>query len=222
VRDAVPPGPAWLAHRLLIRRLPMIRLAIAEEHAVVRWALSEALGHQADLEIVGTAGSIREVLSLLHDKSPDVLLLDANLDGLPEIRQLENGPLVIVLGAESAPHAAARAIAGGAHGYIARSEPPDTLLAALRAVSRGERVVPPAAEVLLAAGDFEPAAALTHREQQTMELLARGMTNREIAEHLQISTKTVDTHRAHLLKKLGLRNNAELTRFAVKHGYVTV
>ena len=200
----------------------MIRVAIAEEHAIVRWALSTALAGQPELEVVATTGSLRETLEALPQAQPDVLLLDATLDGLAELRQLADGPLVIVLGAEAAPHAAARAIAGGAHGYVARSEAPEALLAGLRAVSRGERVVPPAAEALLAAGDFEPAAALTHRELQTMELLARGMTNREIAEFLQISTKTVDTHRAHVLKKLGLRNNAELTRFAVKHGYVTI
>jgi len=200
----------------------MIRVAIAEEHAIVRWALSTALAGQSELEVVATTGTLRETLAAIPQAKPDVLLLDATLDGLAEIRQLDDGPLVVVLGAEAAPHAAARAIAAGAHGYIARSEDPEALLAGLRAVSRGERVVPPAAEALLAAGDFEPAAALTHRELQTMELLARGMTNREIAEFLQISTKTIDTHRAHVLKKLGLRNNAELTRFAVKHGYVTV
>jgi len=200
----------------------MIRVAIAEEHAVVRWALSTALAGQPELEVVATTGTLRETLAAIQDVKPEVLLLDAALDGLTEIRHHTEGPLVIVLGAEAAPHAAARAIAGGAHGYVSRSEAPEALLAALRAVSRGERVVPAAAEALLAAGDFEPAAALTHRELQTMELLARGMTNREIAEFLAISSKTVDTHRAHVLKKLGLRNNAELTRFAVKHGYVTI
>jgi DNA-binding NarL/FixJ family response regulator len=88
-------------------------------------------------------------------------------------------------------------------------------------VSRGEQIIPPGAEQLLGGGEH-PAGALTAREQQVMEMLSRGLTNREIAEHLAISIKTVDTHRGHVLKKLGLRNNSELTRFAVKHGYVTV
>ncbi|HSR89383.1 MAG TPA: response regulator transcription factor [Candidatus Udaeobacter sp.] len=70
------------------------------------------------------------------------------------------------------------------------------------------------------AAEGHPASALTAREQQVMEMLARSLTNREIAEQLEISVKTVDTHRGHVMKKLGLRNNSELTRFAVKHGYV--
>lgn len=77
-------------------------------------------------------------------------------------------------------------------------------------------------EGFLAAPAADPASVLTSRERQTMEGLARGMTNREIAEHLEISIKTVDTHRGHVLKKLGLRNNSELTRFAVKHGYTQI
>ena len=99
---------------------------------------------------------------------------------------------------------------------------PKELLESIRAVSRGEQIVPPGVEQLLASGDGHPASALTARELQVMEMLSRGMTNREIAEHLDISIKTVDTHRGHVLKKLGLRNNSELTRFAVKHGYVTL
>lgn len=74
----------------------------------------------------------------------------------------------------------------------------------------------------LASPAADPASALTAREQQVMEMLARGMTNREIAEHLEISMKTVDSHRGHVLKKLGLRNNSELTLFAVKHGYTAL
>ena len=121
------------------------------------------------------------------------------------------------------PSYAARAIAAGAHGYRQQGgRARRSCWTAIRAVSRGEQVIPPGVEQLLAPGDGHPASALTAREQQVMEMLARGMTNREIAEHLEISIKTVDTHRGHVLKKLGLRNNSELTRFAVKHGYVSL
>jgi DNA-binding NarL/FixJ family response regulator len=120
------------------------------------------------------------------------------------------------------PSYASRAIAAGAHGYVNKSVAPQALLDAIRAVSRGEQVIPAGVEQMLGSGSEHPASALTAREQQVMEMLSRGMTNREIAEHLQISIKTVDTHRGHVLKKLGLRNNSELTRFAVKHGYVAL
>ena len=206
----------------------MIRLAIAEDHTIVRWALREALGKADDIEVVGEAGTAAETLDMVRRERPDVLLLDISLpdrsgfDVLSEMRPLDTAPLVVVLTWHTEPSYAARAISAGAHGYINKAVEPEALLNAIRSVSRGEQVIPPGIEQLLATGDGHPASALTAREQQVMEMLARGMTNREIAEHLEISIKTVDTHRGHVLKKLGLRNNSELTRFAVKHGYVAL
>jgi two-component system invasion response regulator UvrY len=206
----------------------MIRLGIAEDHTIVRWALREALGKAEDIEVVGESGTAAETLEMVKRERPDVLLLDISLpdrsgfDVLTEMRPLDTAPLVVVLTWHTEPSYAARAIAAGAHGYVSKSVEPTELLNAIRAVSRGEQVIPPGVDQLLANGDGHPASALTARESQVMEMLARGMTNREIAEHLEISIKTVDTHRGHVLKKLGLRNNSELTRFAVKHGYVSL
>jgi DNA-binding NarL/FixJ family response regulator len=206
----------------------MIRLGISEDHAIVRWALKEALGKDQEIEVVGDAGTAAETLEMVQRTRPDVLLLDIGLpdrsgfDVLNDMRESDTAPLVIVLTGHTEPSYAARAIGAGAHGYVNKSVTPEDLLSAIRAVSRGEQVIPPGIEQLLATGDGHPASALTAREQQVMEMLARGLTNREIAEHLQISIKTVDTHRGHVLKKLELRNNSELTRFAVKHGYVAL
>ncbi len=206
----------------------MIRLGIAEDHTIVRWALREALGKAEDIEVVGEAGTAAETLEMIKRERPDVLLLDISLpdrsgfDVLTEMRPLDTAPLVVVLTWHTEPSYAARAIAAGAHGYVSKAVEPQVLLDAIRSVSRGEQVIPPGVDQLLANGDGHPASALTAREAQVMEMLARGMTNREIAEHLEISIKTVDTHRGHVLKKLGLRNNSELTRFAVKHGYVSL
>ena len=205
----------------------MIRLGLSEDHTIVRWALREALNKSEDIEVVGEAGTAEETLKMIHDAKPDVLLLDLTLpdrsgfDVLSDLKQIDTAPLVIVLTWHTEPSYSARAIAAGAHGYLTKAVAPQDLLDAIRAVSRGEQVIPPGTEALLDTGEH-PASALTSREQQVMEMLARGLTNREIAEHLQISIKTVDTHRGHVLKKLGLRNNSELTRFAVKHGYVTL
>jgi DNA-binding NarL/FixJ family response regulator len=206
----------------------MIRLALAEDHTIVRWALREALSKADDIEVVGEAGTAAETLAMVQNVKPDVLLLDITLpdksgfDVLADLRQIDTAPLVVVLTWHTEPSYAARAIAAGAHGYVNKAVEPNELLNSIRAVSRGEQVIPPGVEQLLASGDGHPASALTAREAQVMEMLARGMTNREIAEHLDISIKTVDTHRGHVLKKLGLRNNSELTRFAVKHGYVSL
>jgi two-component system, NarL family, invasion response regulator UvrY len=206
----------------------MIRLAIAEDHTIVRWALREALGKADDIEVVGEAGTAAETLKMVDSAKPDVLILDltfpdkSGFDVLNELRSIDTAPLVVVLTWHTEPSYAARAIAAGAHGYVHKAVEPEALLHAIRAVARGEQVIPPGVDELIATGDGHPASALTAREQQVMEMLSRGLTNREIAEQLQISIKTVDTHRGHVLKKLGLRNNSELTRFAVKHGYVTV
>lgn len=203
----------------------MIRLALTEDHTIVRWALKEALSKTEDIEVVGEAGTAEETLAMIRKEQPDVLLLDLSLpdrsgfDVLADLRQIDTSPLVVVLTWHTEPAYASRAIAAGAHGFLNKSAGPNDLIEAIRAVSRGEQVVPAGLELATAAGEH-PASALTAREQQVMEMLARGMTNREIAEHLAISIKTVDTHRGHVLKKLGLRNNSELTRFAVKHGYV--
>jgi two-component system invasion response regulator UvrY len=205
----------------------MIRVALAEEQRIARWALREALAKDPEIEIVGEAGTAEETVAMLRDTKPDVLVLDTTLrdhsgfEVLAQLRQLEAGP-VIVLAPHTEPSYAARAIAAGAHGFVSKSEAPERLLDAIRAVTRGEQVLPPGVAELLAMGDGDPGSPLTARELQVMEMLARGMTNREIAHHLEISIKTVDTHRGHVLKKLGLRNNSELTRFAVKHGYVSV
>ena len=206
----------------------MIKLAIAEDHTIVRWALREALGKADDIEVVGEAGTAAETLTMIEEKRPDVLILDitfpdkSGFDVLDELRKRDTAPLVVVLTWHTEPSYATRAIQGGAHAFVSKSVEPEELLAAIRAVSRGETVMPAGTEELLAKGDGHPAGALTARELQVMEMLSRGLTNREIAEHLQISIKTVDTHRGHVLKKLNLRNNSELTRFAVKHGYVAL
>jgi len=205
----------------------MIRLAIAEQERIPRWALAQALARQPDLEVVAETDSVDSTLAMLRTQRPDVLVLDATLpdhtgcDVLSEILHLDAGPLVVVLAPCAEPSHAARMLGAGAHAYVSRCDTPQRLLHAIRAVTRGEQVIPPDVAALLAA-DGHPASALTRREQQVMEMLARGMTNREIADDLAISIKTIDTHRGHALKKLGLRNNADLTRFAVKHGYVTL
>jgi two-component system, NarL family, invasion response regulator UvrY len=223
-RAGHPAGPPLAA--LATQEVVMIRVAVAVEDAIPRWALCQALAKEADLHVVGDAGTVEDVLAMVKRTLPDVVVVDpavpdhARFDVLEELRQLEHGGLVVALSQHDEPSYAARAIAKGAHGYVATSSPPDTLLTAIRAVSRGEQVIPPAAAALHAAGDTDPVAWLTGREVQVMEMLARGMTNSEVAVQLGISTKTIDTHRGHVLKKLGLRNNAELVRFALKHGYV--
>ena len=116
-----------------------------------------------------------------------------------------------------------RAIRAGASGYVKKSGNLDDLLEAIERVNRGEQVVPADVEVALSRKRSEhPAQILSQREFQVLTYLAAGKTNREIAELLSISVKTVDTHRGHVLKKLKLRNNSDITRFAIQNGLMPV
>lgn len=116
---------------------------------------------------------------------------------------------------------AARYVRAGAQGVFLGSTTPEELTSGLRSIARGEMVAPPQVVSLLSSDTLQAGSLeLSSREFQVLERLAQGWTNREIAEQLNISIKTVDTHRGHVLKKLRLRNNSDLTRFAVKHGYV--
>jgi two-component system, NarL family, invasion response regulator UvrY len=206
----------------------MIRIAIADDQKVSRWALRLALAQTHDFELVGDAKIGVETTAMLQAHEPDVLVVGAALsdhavlDLLDELRRLEDVPLVVVLASNDDPAYAARVIAAGAHAYVSQTDEPQLLIDAIRAVTRGEQIAPAGANELRAIGATDPAGVLTNRELEVMEMLARGMTNREIAAHLQISIKTIDSHRGHVMKKLSVRNNSELTRFAVKHGYVSL
>src|SRR5688500_17901473 len=127
----------------------MIRLALAEDHTIVRWALREALSKADDIEVVGEAGTAAETLAMVQNVKPDVLLLDITLpdrsgfDVLAEMRNIDTAPLVVVLTWHTDPSYAARAIAAGAHGYVNKAVEPTELLNSIRAVSRGEQIIPP-------------------------------------------------------------------------------
>lgn len=192
----------------------MIRIVIAEENAVVRWALREAFAEVPDMHVVGVAATVDETVTLVESQRPDVALLDVACSDAA-LARLGEATLVVVFGLHATPADAARVIAAGVRGFIPRSSSPEELLAGIRAVGRGERVIPAGA---LETGEL-PHPSLTPRELQVMQLLGRGMSTREVAAYLGIKVKTVDTHRAHIFEKLAVRNASELTRYAVKHGY---
>lgn len=168
----------------------MTRVGIVEGNQIIRWALEAAIGGEPGLNVTWTAASVAEAIDQAGASAPDV----------------------IVVGYDVPDREADAPALPGAVQLSMRAGPlePKALVDAIRAEAAGER----------ATVDSRGAAGvLTAREQQVMCLLAQGRTNREIAEGLEISVKTVDTHRGHVLKKLDLRNNAELARFAVAHGY---
>lgn len=209
----------------------MIRVAIADDHALVRQGLHRILAAEVDVRVVGEAQDGEEALRLVRATHPDVLILDLSMpgkDGLEAIREIRAQGVhtrVLVLTMHNEEHYALRTLRAGAHGFLYKGADSEELVRAVRAVARGVPYMPPEierafAEKFVHPEEADPAERLTDREFQVLRLLAQGLTNREIAAELGIRIKTVDSHRRRVLKKLGLRNNAELTRFAIRHGLV--
>ncbi len=212
----------------------MIRVVIADDHALVRQGLRRMLKAQKDVEIIAEAQNGAEAVQLVRDDPPDVLLLDISMpvkDGMEataEIKALQTKTRILVLSMHGNEQYALRVLRAGASGFIGKEAPFEQLVTAIHTVHSGERYLPPEIEQAFAARYLRPDTEktpidlLSKREFQVMTFLAQGMTNREIAKMLNISVKTVDTHRGHLLKKLNLRNNSDVTRFAIQNGYVTM
>jgi len=207
----------------------MIRVVIAEDHTLIREALAKMLAASRRIEVVGQAATGTEAVQQVSRVRPDVLLLDVSMpekDGLTalaDLAALEVPTRTIILTMHEDEAHGVRAIRGGAAGYVKKSANLDELIDAIERVHRGERVIPAEVEAALSKKRSDhPAQVLSSREFQVMEYLAAGKTNREIAEMLAISVKTVDTHRGHVLKKLRLRNNSDITRFAIQHGLMPV
>ncbi len=210
----------------------MIRVVIADDHALVREGLRRILEEPVDLTVVGEAADGRAAVEQVRRLHPDVLVLDLSMpgkDGLDVVKELaarRSPTRILILTIHNEEHYALRALRAGAHGFLYKGAGTEELLKAVRAVARGLRYLPPEFERAFAERYVQPKArgspaeALSDRELQVLRLLASGYTNREIAAKLHISVKTVDTHRRNILKKLNLRNNADLARFALKHGLI--
>jgi two-component system invasion response regulator UvrY len=193
----------------------MIRVVITEEKPLIREALAALLSQQGNAEVVGTTASADDGVELARDQRADVLLVGSASDGgISAARAAAGASLparVLVIGT-GRNVGSARLLAAGAAGYVSADASGRDLAQAIQRVHSGERVAPPERV------GPDPVSVLSPRELETLRFLAAGLTNREIATRLGISVKTIDTHRGHVLKKLNLRNNADLTRFAIEHG----
>lgn len=206
----------------------MIRVLLADDHAIVRAGLCRIVADSEDMTVVAEAAGGREAIRKAAETNPDVAVIDISmpdLDGLEVTQryqvQFPKIPVLILTMHEEEQYVI-RAVEAGAKGYLTKQAAPEQLSAAIRKLHAGGRyLTPEAAESLalrVARGKPEKSLldSLSQRELQVLRLLAMGHTNREIASAYNISIKTVDTYRFRLLKKLGLRNNAELSRFAIQ------
>jgi DNA-binding NarL/FixJ family response regulator len=207
----------------------MIKVLLADDHSIVREGLRRIIEESEDIEVIAEADDGRTAIQLAREKLPDIAVVDISmpgLDGLEVVSQLNvyrpELPIIILTMHEEEQYVV-RAIEAGAMGYITKRSAPEHLIKAIRQVMGGTRYLTPEASEALAlriakgAGSKSSLDSLSNRELQVLRRLAMGHTNHEIAEAYNISTKTVDTYRSRLLKKLNLRNNAELSRFAIQN-----
>jgi DNA-binding NarL/FixJ family response regulator len=210
----------------------LIKVLLADDHSIVRAGLRSLIEDTGDMEVLVEAADGREAIRQALDHPVDVAVVDISMpgmDGLEVINQIQAAKPelpIIVLTMHEEEQYVVRSISAGAKGYITKRSAPEQLVSAIRQVREGGRYLSQEAAELLALrlargerGD-SPLDSLSNREVQVLRVLALGQTNREIAEAYHISVKTVDTYRFRLLKKLNLRNNADLSRFAISLGLV--
>ena len=204
-----------------------LRVVIADDHELVRAGLRALLQLHADIEVVGEAGNGVELLALLERVAADVVLCDLHMpqmDGIECVERMQKQHphvRVAVLSMEESAQAVRLATRKGAAGYIAKHAATAELAIAVRAVGRGARYISPAlVPGLVEHKPDHPEDLLTERQIEVLVLVAEGRSSQEIGKSLGLSSKTVDVHRANILARLGLRDIAGLTRYALKHRLV--
>jgi two-component system response regulator NreC len=201
-----------------------VSIVLADDHAVVRSGLCMLLESEADLEVVAQAGELDDLRAIVAEARPDVLLLDLHMRGgnsLELIPDLSRTTHVLVLTMQDDPGYARSAIRAGASGYLLKEVEDTELINAVRTVAGGGTYLHPAlgARLLSERGEA-PGADLTARERDVLRLIALGHTSAEMAEHLYLSVRTIETHRANIHRKLGTDSRSALVRHALAHGLV--
>ncbi|MBM3678208.1 MAG: response regulator transcription factor [Actinobacteria bacterium] len=205
------------------------RILIVDDHAVVRSGLRLLLEREEDIEVVAEAGNADEAVRAARLEKPDVVLLDVVMPGrsglevAAEIVEASKGARILVLSMQDDPTYVREAFAGGASGYLLKEAADAELVQAVKEVASGGRYVHPMLGARLAQAEVDAARRaaedpLSEREREVLRLLALGHTNQEIAKQLYISVRTAETHRAHIMQKLGLNTRAELVRYALAQG----
>jgi two-component system response regulator NreC len=206
---------------------PSIRIVLADDHAVVRSGLRFVLEHEDEMEVIAEAGDLAETLRKVRAIRPDVLVLDLNmgpessLPSIPALREDVPDTAIVVLTMQNEPGFARLALPAGGGGYVLTEAADDVLVVAVRAAARGETYLNPKLGARLAAeppAPTGPADDLSEREVEVLRLIALGNTNAEIAEQLFLSVRTVESHRAHIQRKLGRTTRAELVSYALERG----
>jgi two-component system, NarL family, response regulator NreC len=205
----------------------MISVLIVDDHQLFRAGLCKRLEAEPDIIPVGEAGTAEQAVVRARALQPDVVLLDLLLprkngcDAIPEILDVSPASRVLAVSSQAAPSSVRQAISAGASGYVPKRASDHELVDAIHKVAAGGRYVEPDLGAQLVVADGTPALEpLSERERDVLHLLALGYTNQEIGKKLFISSRTVDTHRAHIMRKLRLETRTELVLFALANGLI--
>src|SRR5262249_28459250 len=200
----------------------MISVLLVDDHAVFRSSLRLRLQQEDGIEPVGEAGTAEQAIARARALKPDMAVIDLLLprksgyQAIPEILSVSPESRVLVVSSQTGPTPVRQALSAGAHGYVPKRASDAEVVEAIRRVAAGERYVDPDLGAQLVAADGVPALEpLSHRERDVLHLLALGHTNQEIGKKLFISVRTVDSHRAHIMRKLRLESRAQLVLFAL-------
>lgn len=215
----------------------MIRLLIVDDHAVVRSGLKLLLGEKQNINVVGEAADGDEAIRQAEALRPDVILMDLSMphgkDGMTateELKKLLPDIYILILTMHDDEQYLFRAIQAGASGYILKNAPHEELLTAIRYVAAGNAYLTPLATKRLMGQYIEKVkngegadefSSLSEREKEVLSWTAKGYSNKDIAESLIISVKTVETHKSNLMEKLGLKSRPDLIKYAMKKGLLT-
>ena len=201
-----------------------VKVLIVDDHAMVAEGIEAILETYADIEVIATASSGSEAIVAADELSPDVILLDLNMPGVTGLSAtemiLERQPdmRILILSMHDSPEYISTALSHGARGYILKDVPSEEIKIAIDHVMSGEQYLCTGAKSSLKPRIADGREALTSREQTILLELAQGQSNREVAEKLDISVHTVETHRKNIKRKLGITSTAGLTRYAMEHG----
>ena len=203
---------------------PPIRVLIVDDHPMVAQGIQAVLEDHQNIEVVGMLHNGRAAIDMLPRLAPDVILMDLNMPEMGGLTATEivleqsPGTHVLILSMHDSPEYISSALSHGAMGYVLKDVPTDEIAEAIETVMRGERYLCTGAEGAIAPKSGDVPGALTGREQTILLQLAQGLSNKEVATALDISVRTVETHRKNIKRKLGISSTAGLTRYALEHG----
>lgn len=209
-----------------------IRIFLADDHAMVRAGLAALVAGDGRFLVVGECGDGLKVVQAVQDTDPDVVLLDITMPGLNgldicrELARKAEGVAILILTMHGDEQFVVRALQNGATGYLLKESAADQLPEAIRRVAAGDLYlgpgIPPKIMEHIGKRGSDPYDKLSTRERQVLQLIAEGKTNRQIGEMLSLATKTVDTHRTRLMRKLNIHDQTSLVKFAIRKGVITV